>query len=180
MTPRYDTCPECGARKTGAAKRCSPCGYRAGRTKRSIPERFWPKVDRSGGTDACWTWLGKGDRKGYGYFSTPTVTLAHRASWELHFGPIPAGLFVCHHCDNPPCVNPAHLFLGTVQDNSDDRVAKGRPAFGERWWAAKLTDDQVREIRRSTETIRVLGDRYGVAYTQISRLRRGETYRRVV
>jgi len=85
----------------------------------------------------CWEWTGCRDgaprngsdpRGSYGRFALDGYHMmpAHRASYELFRGPIPDGMFVCHHCDNPPCVNPAHLFLGTAQDNADDTVRKGR------------------------------------------------------
>jgi len=95
-----------------------------------MPERFWQKVDKSGD---CWLWTGYINPSGYGQFQE-TSTLserAHRTSWKLANGPIPPGMFVCHHCDNPPCVNPAHLFIGTGNDNMADKVAKGRQARGE-------------------------------------------------
>lgn len=89
-------------------------------------DRFWNKVDRSGD---CWTWQGSRDRKGYGRVSVnQRPVLAHRFSWTLSHGPIPDGLCVLHKCDNPPCVNPEHLFLGTIADNNRDMVAKGRHA----------------------------------------------------
>lgn len=76
----------------------------------------------------CWEWLGARANGGYGLFAVqnPRRITAHRYSWELHNGPIPAGMHVLHHCDNPPCVNPAHLFLGTASDNMRDMLAKGR------------------------------------------------------
>jgi HNH endonuclease len=75
----------------------------------------------------CWEWSGARDRYGYGKLRRDTVYWkAHRLAWTLEHGPIPDGMYVCHHCDNPPCVNPAHLFLGTSRDNQLDRVAKGR------------------------------------------------------
>ncbi len=77
----------------------------------------------------CWEYTGAMDSKGYGSIGTggrSKADRAHRVSWRLHHGEIPAGMYVCHRCDNPPCCNPAHLFLGTVQDNNADREAKGR------------------------------------------------------
>lgn len=100
---------------------------RTGREKsKSLAERFWLKVTK---TDKCWTWIGNHDSKGYGRIydlRTRTKRLAHRVSWELANGLIPEGMAVCHHCDNPPCVRPEHLFLGTLDDNNKDRAAKGR------------------------------------------------------
>ena len=91
-------------------------------TTRQI-ERFWDRVDKKG-PDECWEWFGQKNPKGYGYVKPYGLT--HRFSYELHTGEKPGELFVCHSCDNPPCVNPAHLWLGTVTDNQRDAKAKGR------------------------------------------------------
>jgi HNH endonuclease len=86
--------------------------------------RFWEKVDRSGD---CWVWTAGTAHFGYGQFHLDgKPEKAHRISWILTYGPIPEGLLVCHHCDNPPCVNPRHLFVGSHRDNALDKVAKGR------------------------------------------------------
>lgn len=92
-------------------------------------ERFWPKVDRTGGPDDCWLWKARRLPSGYGMLrgDEGRDVYAHRFSWEIHSGQaIPDGWVICHKCDNPPCVNPAHLFLGTVLDNNRDCIAKGR------------------------------------------------------
>lgn len=88
-------------------------------------DRFWAKVRK---TNTCWLWIGATIKGGYGSFGgiKCKVGMAHRFSWTLHNGPIPAGLDVLHRCDTPPCVNPEHLFLGTQTDNSRDMVQKGR------------------------------------------------------
>lgn len=93
-------------------------------------ERFWEKVNKSG---ECWTWTACTHHQwGYGHFRAGgKLVTAHRYSWELHNGPIPPGMRVCHRCDNPPCVRPAHLFLGTDADNAHDMIAKGRHYRGE-------------------------------------------------
>ncbi len=100
-------------------------------------DRFWSKVhDRDG--EGCWEWTAS-KRKGYGFFQiNHKVVTAHRYSWELHNGPIPNGLHVCHHCDNPACVRPDHLFVGTDKDNAIDKTAKGRNGLiGSRLTAGK-------------------------------------------
>ena len=119
----------------------------------SIPleDRFWAKVDQTDPT-GCWPWLAFRVRSGYGTVAShgvkPKRTLrAHRVAWELTNGPIPTGLLVLHKCDNPPCVNPDHLFLGTDADNQHDRHRK-RALRGQPGERAKLTADEVRAIRK--------------------------------
>ena len=97
---------------------------------RTFEERFFDKVHK---TSSCWIWTGSKNRKGYGQMSfgrrgTKPVQ-AHRASWCIHFVYLPKGLWVLHRCDNPSCVNPRHLFLGTAQDNTDDMFRKGRASW---------------------------------------------------
>ncbi len=107
--------------------------------------------------------------------------MAHRLSWELHFGPIAEDMFVCHHCDNPACVRPDHLFLGTPRENSLDAAGKGRMACGERVGSATLTEQQVIEIRRRAKIERqsVLAREFGVTQTAIMFIVNRRTWKHV-
>ena len=123
-------------------------------TRRPIADRFWEKVHK---TDSCWIWTGYCYPKGYGRISVggkrDGSKLAHRVSWELHFGPIPDGLDVCHDCpngDNPSCVNPTHLFLGTQADNMEDMIAKGRSLKGDRSFARRFPERLARGDRNGS------------------------------
>jgi hypothetical protein len=115
---------------------CQPCSrfVGAGHVCPSPAERFWRYVER-GDAEACWPWK-ELSRHEFGYGISYALGVpgqrAHRVSWQLAYGPIPDGLHVCHRCDNPPCVNPAHLFLGTNADNVADKIAKGRWRVGPR------------------------------------------------
>ena len=114
--------------------------------------RFWAKVDRRG-PDECWLFVGARTHSGYGSLNKRVwgEGVAHRLAWRLATGRvIPEDMLVCHTCDNPPCCNPAHLFLGTQGDNARDRNAKGRAAskVGRLNGRALLTETDVREIRR--------------------------------
>lgn len=117
--------------------------------------RFWEKVDKAG---ECWIWVGSRHRTGYGMFgSIPGLTRAHRFSYAVHFGPIPDGMYVCHKCDNPSCVRPDHLFLGTPKDNYEDAVAKGRVPRARFWREGycrrghKLTPENTKQYSGSQE-----------------------------
>jgi hypothetical protein len=125
----------------------------------------------------CWIWNGYINPSGYG--QTSYNTLAHRISYEMHFGAIPDGHFVCHKCDVPSCVNPDHLFAGTTQENTADKVSKGRQTKGELCAKAKLTADNVREIRASSLTSAALARIYGVSDVAVCYVRLRKTWRHV-
>lgn len=154
-----------------------------------LAERFWPKVQRTG-DDECWPWIGKARTSfGYGMIGLGSrsegIDRAHRVAWTLTFGPIPDDLHVLHRCDNPPCCNPKHLFLGTNRDNVDDKVAKGRAGapIGEENGKSKLTREKVIEIRR-LHAVEGLGykriaKRIGVHADTIRAVLNGRTWRNV-
>jgi hypothetical protein len=152
-------------------------------------ERFWRHVDKSG---ECWNWTGAPhcERPGlmpYGTFtdyvqrSDPDrrARSAHRVAYELAHGEIPEGMMVLHHCDNPRCVRPDHLYAGTRRQNMDDVIARKRQA-GERNPQALLTAEKVREIRASSDSPAQLAERFGVARPTIYNIRNRYTWRHVV
>lgn len=168
-------CELCGRdyRSAPASNRrfCGRSCSARGKTPRKLPslaERFWRNV-RPTQEEGCWVWLGSRFRQGYGQIRDGRLNKkAHRVSWELANGAIPAGMVIMHTCDNPPCVNIHHLRLGTHADNIADKYAKGREGdqrgeFGPR---AKLTAAQVAEMRRvRAETglpFKALGRMFGV------------------
>ena len=138
--------------------------------KPSLRERFEDKyipVTESG----CWLWTDSTNSDGYGNIGIPEngkmrTKGAHRISYEIHKGEIPKGLHVCHRCDVRSCVNPAHLWIGTHQDNIDDREKKGRNKIpdnrGENHGMSKLTKDKILEIRKAPGTHREIAESYGV------------------
>jgi len=143
-------------------------------------ERFWSKVDRSGGPDACHPWKTGRFPSGHGQFWLGTSSqMAHRCAFFLVHGrwPEPCGL---HRCDNPPCCNVAHLFEGTATDNRTDCVAKSRHARGERQAAAKLTEQNVRDIRANYALCRVtqkeLAARFGVSLPTVNQVISGRVW----
>jgi len=157
---------DCGAERTiiasslnlNGTKSCGCIRKGEKRKVKSLPleERFWPKVQKSEG---CWLWTAYVDLNGYGEMHLKSekgrCERAHRVSWMINRGPIPEGMDVLHKCDNPPCVNPDHLFLGTQKDNVLDCIKKGRnptilygPGLkGEQHGMSKLTEKQVIDIR---------------------------------
>lgn len=166
--------------------------------KNTLEDRFWAKVQNSDDPHGCWLWIGSHRMDGYGIIKdNKRQRLAHRVCWELTHGPIPAGLCVCHVCDNPPCVNPAHLWLGTPTENAKDRNAKGRTARGdqtgprkypehrprgEAHYRARLTDERVREIRiraAAGEMQKIIAEDFGIWQSTVSSVVRRATWKHV-
>ena len=174
------------------------CSLRCGQLKRpdSLIVRFWSKVARRLG---CWEWQAGVSTKGYGKFSvSPGHDIgAHRFMYQLLYGPIPNGLYVCHHCDNPRCVRPDHLFLGTNSDNILDGVRKGRAATGDRsgprlypermirgeqHHSAKLTATDIVSIRaQAAQGIRParIAKAFNVAHSSIAKILYGRSWRHI-
>jgi len=140
----------------------------------TLKDRFYSKVKK---TYSCWNWIGGKDKNNCGKFLINRKTYrANRASWQIHKSKIPENLFVLHKCDNPSCVRPSHLFLGTQKDNMRDMVLKGRTVNqrGENNRRAKLTEDKVRKIRelyaKRTVNQKVLAKLFNISYQHISNI----------
>ena len=152
--------------------------------KGTVGQRFWQKVDRSKGYSACWEWTGGKNKIGYGQISVNgRHTGAHRVAYELYRKPIPAGMCVLHVCDNRACVNPSHLFLGTMADNMADKVMKDRQTKGEAVSGAKLSEANVVAIKKrltaGRESQKAIGADYGVTQALISDIKTGKNWRHV-
>ena len=145
--------------------------------------RFWRKVDKS---KACWNWTGA-LTKGYGYLSKDSKKYyAHRYSWIIHNGLIPENLCVLHKCDNPLCVNPDHLFLGTTLDNVKDKIAKGRnrwgSCFGEKNGFSKLNNEKVLAIkqhRSEGKSLCKIAEIIGVSKSTVGNVLTGKNWRNI-
>lgn len=182
-------CQVCGAvfsvpPHRSAAKYCSDaCRVRGGTREVTTSAKMetWNNFVSRRSKKECWPWKGVIHTTGYGSFriGSKFQAYAHRISYELFVGDIPEGTFVCHKCDNRPCCNPDHLFLGSSADNSRDMVKKGRQSFGVRRPKSKLNDELVREIRSSPLSQGKLAKIYGVNPSIISMVVRRKTWRHV-
>lgn len=194
LLPDVKPCEQCGgdftrparfADKHWSQKRfCSPsCATIWNNTNRnriSADERFWSAVDQTPGQGPegdCWEWSKGRVEKGYGRLSLGEGEVrAHRYAYETAFGPVPDGQMVCHHCDNPPCCNPAHLFAGTHEDNMADMATKGRSLQGARHHKAKLTGEDVIAIRSDARMQIEIAESYGVTQGLIGMIKRREIW----
>ena len=144
-------------------------------TKRGTP--FWDRCQKI--DSGCWEWTAGRAARGYGSIRVDGMTVpAHRRSWELTHGPIPDGLFVLHKCDNRPCVNPDHLFLGTQADNLRDMAEKGRAARlrGDQHGCTKISDKDLghlRDLHAEGFTYEQLATMFGISESYVCRLARG-------
>jgi hypothetical protein len=130
----------------------------------------------------CWVWQRDGEKckNLYGTFRiNRKIVRAHRFSWELHFGIIPDGVFVCHHCDNPPCCNPSHLFLGTAKENNDDCHRKGRAPLGELHRKSKLTNELIRMIRSDSRPYPKIAKTFGISPANVCLIKQRKAWRNV-
>lgn len=139
-----------------------------------IEKLFWGKVDIKG-PDDCWEWQAGRFSTGYGSFSTRgllTTLKAHRISWFFTHGPIPEGLWVLHKCDNRPCCNPKHLFLGTARDNTRDMMVKKRfLPQGQSGWRNILTQEDKLKILKDERTQKEISIDYGISRTLVSKIK---------
>lgn len=156
-----------------------------------MPERLWPKLatethERRPGIGPCRIWTGHRGSNGYGRIGgrefSGGYVYTHRVAYELTYGPIPPGRHILHRCDNPPCCEPTHLFLGDQSSNNEDRDTKGRVRHGEGHTSARLTYEKVNRARtlHATGAIsgRALAKMFGVSAATMSAALRGDSWKR--
>lgn len=168
----------------GHLRHCKPCILATQRAKRpnlifTLRERFEQKIMI---TPGCWIWMAGKDADGYGHiWDGQRTAKAHRVSYELYVGAIPDGMQVCHKCDNPTCVNPEHLFVGTNADNMADRERKGRGVrlLGECHGASKLTRIAVQAIRQDARKQRDIASQHGVSQHTIWQIKQNKIWKNV-
>lgn len=155
-------------------------------SKHLLPTRLWKYIKKLG-PDQCWEWQRGTNPLGYGWTSYDgTTNLVHRQIWKMVKGPIPNGLCVLHRCDNPPCCNPKHLWLGTRTDNNTDKALKGRVVAhkGEKHARSRYTEKQVREMRKlyasGLYTYENLADKFGGYHGNIAGIVRRTSWKHVV
>jgi len=145
------------------------------------------KLKRYFVTDSnCWSWTGSKDRNGYGVFGhhRNKQLRAHRAAYEFHVGAIPTGMFVCHSCDNPSCINPKHLFVGTAKDNTQDMIKKQRKTilYGELHPNSKLSNDQVlriKQLRKQNIPLNDIANQFCISFQTVSSIAKGTTWNHI-
>jgi len=150
-------------------------------TKKYV-DRFWSRVDKSY-DNGCWKWAAGKNGDGYGVIRVNgRMESAHRVSWVIHNKKdIPKGMTVCHTCDNPPCINPSHLFLGTHFDNMRDMAEKGRAnkPIGEKNGRNKLTEKEVIEIFYAKGVYRIIGAKYGITRSLVGQIKRKRIWQHI-
>ena len=169
-----------GSRSCGCLKsEVNSIVMKAMRLKQSgtLEQRFFGRFAKL--ETGCWQWRAHTDKDGYGVLPGDSKnTRAHRFSYEFHKGPIPDGLVICHHCDNPGCVNPEHLFVGTKKDNAQDALRKKRHYVGEKNGRSKLTEENVKEILNSSINGQQLANKFCVTRQTINNVKRGDTWKK--
>jgi hypothetical protein len=148
-------------------------------------KRFWSKVEITT-PDECWEWTARKDKDGYGLFTDKSTGRgpwrANRYAYTMENGEIPSGMLVCHRCDNPACVNPAHLWIGSIKDNNRDKVLKGRGAIGEMNGNSKMSELDVRAVREMKKEgipALLLADWYGMSWHRMAKIMNGFSWQHI-